>query len=1244
MADRTVMVELKAQTAAFQKSMHDAAGSMKGLDAEQAKAQKRAAMWTAVGKASTVAGAGLAAGLLMTTRAASNQEQAVGALSAVFKTNTQAMLDNAKGATEIGLSTTQYANSAAKLGAQLGNLGIDQSQLAGTTDDLISKAADMAAQFGGPTSEAVDAIGAALRGERDPIERYGVTLTETGIKAEMAATGLDKAQATVALLNKQLKSSGTIGAAAREYDTVAAATQRMQAQFENAQAALGTALLPAMTTAADAASKLLGAFNSLSPEVQQLTTYVLAATAALMMIGPRAVPAIRATAGAVAELRAALAATSASTMVGTGALSAGTAIAGIGTAATAAAGAILGATYALDRLSLKLSETTGVAKSTFDGIASAAVTAVSAVAGQGAFGSLSREILAQVGLVESAFGRIPESYRATAAEMQSYIDQLNSGVGNQQAFVDALNAGKSAAEAFLIAGGGAAQTTAVLGGAMKTAASATTALESAFGEAGNAAKMQSEAVRALSRDLRTLAGINLSVMEAEDALIGRTQRLTAARNENGRSLDRSTVAGRANRAVMREEAGLITDLADAVYDRTLRMTGSEAKATAAANAIMDSQVAGFRAAAVAAGFNEKAIDALIAKIFNLPGKKDVKVGAPGAKGAKDDVDALNKSVKGTPSTKNIKTTAPGADAAKTKMKQVADRVFGVPNKKDVKTDAPGAVGATKDLDNTRKAADDVPGKVRVDTDAPGAQGTTGDLQGVGNAANGIPGSKTVHVGVTGASDAIYQLNAVASAAADQVKDVYVRVTSSYHIASGGPVPGFASGGSRITGPVHGPGTTTSDSIPARLSRGEFVMSAAAVRKYGLGLMFALNARRLAGGGTPNWLVDPKTGKAYSWADLSKYGWADERWRDYNPLHGSVKKPKRPPKLWKGAKYAEAKPERKEGQSREEYKESDAFKAWKQRGKELRSEYRSTWRSRVKEFKTRKAELLRERKELIEREKLDDKWEKRDAEAEAAAKRRADIAAAIEAEHARRVEEAQARLDDVVARRESLQKSIYESMTGDWLGTFDFNAAAEATQRLADATTGLRDARRAVNEAAPADRAAAMEALAAAQKEAAAAKAAAAAAAPTPKNVLKAFSDRARQAKEYAAAMTSATNRGVSQDLLTELATAGPEAAAPMLEAIRGMTPAQIAQLNAQIKAMKATGMSLAGFLGEQFFGADEAAARAALAAAQQHPAGQVTVNIGGAQPIQLRLDSREIWKGQLRLQRRTGNTYTFVQA
>jgi len=62
------------------------------------------------------------------------------------------------------------------------------------------------------------------------------------------------------------------------------------------------------------------------------------------------------------------------------------------------------------------------------------------------------------------------------------------------------------------------------------------------------------------------------------------------------------------------------------------------------------------------------------------------------------------------------------------------------------------------------------------------------------------------------------------------------------VSTGSPVPmGKAAGGY-----ISGPGTKTSDSIPARLSDGEYVIRAAAVDKYGVDLFEALNGMNLPG--------------------------------------------------------------------------------------------------------------------------------------------------------------------------------------------------------------------------------------------------------------------------------------------------------------------------------------------------------------------------------------------------------------
>ena len=75
-------------------------------------------------------------------------------------------------------------------------------------------------------------------------------------------------------------------------------------------------------------------------------------------------------------------------------------------------------------------------------------------------------------------------------------------------------------------------------------------------------------------------------------------------------------------------------------------------------------------------------------------------------------------------------------------------------------------------------------------------------------------------------------------------------------AEGGIIKHFNPGGK-----VAGPGTSTSDSIPALLSDGEYVIKASSVAKYGTETMDALNAGRFADGGLAS---RPKYGKKQNW--------------------------------------------------------------------------------------------------------------------------------------------------------------------------------------------------------------------------------------------------------------------------------------------------------------------------------------------------------------------------------------------
>lgn len=209
-------------------------------------------------------------------QAASDLEQAMGAVDATFGSSAdQIHKFGETSAQTVGLATSEYEQMAATFGAQLSNMGVSAGELIPTTNSLIQMGADLAAQYGGSTAAAVSALSSLMRGERDPIERYGVTINDAAIQAKKAELGLDglsgaadrsaTTQATLALLMQQTGSAA--GAFAREADTLAGRQQRLNAEWENTKAKIGAALMPA-------AEGMVSLANSALPVLESVGTAV----------------------------------------------------------------------------------------------------------------------------------------------------------------------------------------------------------------------------------------------------------------------------------------------------------------------------------------------------------------------------------------------------------------------------------------------------------------------------------------------------------------------------------------------------------------------------------------------------------------------------------------------------------------------------------------------------------------------------------------------------------------------------------------------------------------------------------------------------------------------------------------------------------------------------------------------------------------------------------------------------------
>ena len=188
-------------------------------------------------------------------------EQSIGAVDAVFKGSAERMHEYAATASStVGISTNAYNELAAKLGASLKNGGTSIDELGEKTNGLIQLGADLSSLYGGSTQEAIDAISAALRGEMDPIERYGISLNDAALTAKGLELGIKKVGGSFSTQEKQLitqallfeQSTDAQGNFSRESDTFAHKMQVASARMEDMKTKIGSALLPTVMNLMDA--------------------------------------------------------------------------------------------------------------------------------------------------------------------------------------------------------------------------------------------------------------------------------------------------------------------------------------------------------------------------------------------------------------------------------------------------------------------------------------------------------------------------------------------------------------------------------------------------------------------------------------------------------------------------------------------------------------------------------------------------------------------------------------------------------------------------------------------------------------------------------------------------------------------------------------------------------------------------------------------------------------------------------
>ena len=171
----------------------------------------------------------------------------------IFGEAAAAIRDFAASSSDIGLSSRAALQATGTFGGLFTTIGLGQETAAEYSITLTRLAADLASFNEGTVEDAITAIGAALRGESEPIRRYNVLLNEQTLRQVALANGLKvtagaldpavRAQAAYLAIIQQ--TAAAQGDFTKTSGSLANQQRILAAEWDDVRAAIGERLQPA---------------------------------------------------------------------------------------------------------------------------------------------------------------------------------------------------------------------------------------------------------------------------------------------------------------------------------------------------------------------------------------------------------------------------------------------------------------------------------------------------------------------------------------------------------------------------------------------------------------------------------------------------------------------------------------------------------------------------------------------------------------------------------------------------------------------------------------------------------------------------------------------------------------------------------------------------------------------------------------------------------------------------------------
>ena len=259
---KTLTIYLAADLKKFNQGMKSAETEVKGFGGSLNKFLAPALI------AAGAAAGGFAAKLAVDAiGAATDLAETQNKVGVIFGDSSKAVLDFADTAvTSLG-QTQEQALSASATFAQFGKAaGLAGGDLVNFSTELVTLSADLASFNNSTPEQAITAIGAALRGESEPLRNFGVLLDDATLRARAMEMGIYQGSGALNQQQKVLAAHQEIlsqttdaqGDFARTSDGLANTQRILQAAVEDAKAEIGVGLVQALEAATAAAGGAQG--------------------------------------------------------------------------------------------------------------------------------------------------------------------------------------------------------------------------------------------------------------------------------------------------------------------------------------------------------------------------------------------------------------------------------------------------------------------------------------------------------------------------------------------------------------------------------------------------------------------------------------------------------------------------------------------------------------------------------------------------------------------------------------------------------------------------------------------------------------------------------------------------------------------------------------------------------------------------------------------------------------------------